>query len=94
MGLENGLVSALRSYADMLGLSIETKVTGVASIPGKVEEALWRIGQEALANCKKHSQATAAVLFFHASNDGVQMTIKDGAVASIMTKISKSPHWD
>ncbi|WP_066072417.1 GAF domain-containing sensor histidine kinase [Neobacillus soli] len=77
LGLENGVVSALRSYADMLGLSIETKVTGVASIPGKVEEALWRIGQEALANCKKHSQATAAVLFFHASKDRVQMTIKD-----------------
>jgi len=76
-GLENGLVSALRSYADMLGLSIETKVTGVASIPGKVEEALWRIGQEALANCKKHSQTTTAILFFHTSKDGVMMTITD-----------------
>ncbi|EKN69135.1 two-component sensor histidine kinase [Neobacillus bataviensis LMG 21833] len=76
-GLENGLVSALRSYADMLGLSIETKVTGAASIPGKVEEAMWRIGQEALANCKKHSQTTAAVLLFQASKEGVMMTIKD-----------------
>ena len=76
-GLENGLVSALRSYADMLGLSIETKVTGAASIPGKVEEALWRIGQEALANCKKHSQTTETILLFHASKDGVEMTIKD-----------------
>ncbi|MFK9094923.1 GAF domain-containing sensor histidine kinase [Bacillus salipaludis] len=76
-GLENGLVSALRSYANMLGLSIETTVTGAASIPGKVEEALWRIGQEALANCKKHSQTTAAALFFQASKDGVKMTIKD-----------------
>lgn len=77
-GLENGLVSALKSYADMLGLSIETTVTGVANISGKVEETLWRIGQEALANCKKHSQTTEAVLFFHAASDGVVMTIKDG----------------
>jgi two-component system NarL family sensor kinase len=76
-GLENGLVSALRSYAEMLGLSIETRMTGAASIPGKVEEALWRIGQEALANCKKHSQSTVVNLFFHASKDGVLMTIKD-----------------
>lgn len=76
-GLENGLVSALRSYAEMLDLSLETKVTGAASIPGKVEEALWRIGQEALGNCKKHSQTAAARLFVHISHDAIVMTIKD-----------------
>lgn len=69
LGLENGVVSALRSYAELLGLSIETHVTGAASIPGKVEEALWRIGQEALANCKKHSQTTEVILLFQASKD-------------------------
>ncbi|MFS0820940.1 GAF domain-containing sensor histidine kinase [Bacillus sp. 1P02SD] len=76
-GLEYGLVSALRSYAEMLGLSIDTTVTGAATIPGKVEEALWRIGQEALANCKKHSQTTEVVLHFQASEAEVKMTIKD-----------------
>ncbi|MEH7072398.1 GAF domain-containing sensor histidine kinase [Neobacillus drentensis] len=78
LGLENGVVSALRSYAEILGLSIKTKVTGAASIPGTVEEALWRIGQEALANCKKHAQTTEANLLFHAAKDEVVMTIKDG----------------
>ncbi|MCH6269341.1 GAF domain-containing sensor histidine kinase [Neobacillus citreus] len=76
-GLENGIVSALRSYAEMLGLSIQTKVAGAANIPGKVEEALWRIGQEALANCKKHSQTTAVQLFFQMSSDKVLLVIKD-----------------
>ncbi|MDR4888409.1 GAF domain-containing sensor histidine kinase [Fredinandcohnia sp. QZ13] len=76
-GLENGLVSALRSFAEMLGLSIDTKVIGAATIPGKVEEALWRIGQEALANCKKHSQTTEVVLHFQASEAEVKMMIKD-----------------
>ncbi|WP_077620250.1 GAF domain-containing sensor histidine kinase [Litchfieldia sinesaloumensis] len=76
-GLENGLISALRSYAEMLGLSIETKLTGATSLPGKVEEALWRIGQEALANCKKHSQTTEVVLDFQASEVGVTMSIMD-----------------
>ena len=64
LGLENGVISALRSYAEMLGLSIETDITGAASIPGTVEEALWRIGQEALANCKKHAQTTEVTLSF------------------------------
>lgn len=76
-GLENGLISALRNYAEMLGLSIETKLTGATSLPGKVEEALWRIGQEALANCKKHSQTTEVYLDFQASEVGVTMSITD-----------------
>ncbi|MBO0961509.1 GAF domain-containing sensor histidine kinase [Neobacillus sp. MM2021_6] len=90
-GLEHGLVSALRSYADMLGLSIETEITGAASIPGKVEETLWRIGQEALANCKKHSQSTAAVLIFQASHKGVKMTIKDKGCGFHYDKSLKIP---
>jgi len=76
-GLENGLVSALRSYAEMLGLSIDTKLTGAANLPGKVEESLWRIGQEALANCKKHSQTTEVDLELQASEAGVKMNIRD-----------------
>jgi two-component system, NarL family, sensor kinase len=77
LGLENGVVSALRSYAEMLGLSIETNITGAASIPGTVEEALWRIGQEALANCKKHSQTTETSLTFSTSKDKIVMSIRD-----------------
>jgi two-component system, NarL family, sensor kinase len=78
LGLENGIVSALRSYAEMLGLSIVTNFTGAANIPGTVEEAMWRIGQEALANCKKHSQTTDVNLRFHTAKNEVVMTIKDG----------------
>ena len=77
LGLESGVVSALRSYAELLGLTVETKITGAASIPGKVEEALWRIGQEALANCKKHAQSTEAELFFHTAKNEVVMTVRD-----------------
>lgn len=76
-GLENGIVSALNGYAEMLGLTMETKVTGISSLPGKVEETLWRIGQEALGNCKKHSQTTRVALTLNIGNDSVKMTIQD-----------------
>ncbi|WP_210364725.1 GAF domain-containing sensor histidine kinase [Bacillus sp. REN3] len=76
-GLENGLVCALAGYAEMIGLSLETEVKGVSSLPGKVEEALWRIGQEALANCKKHSQASSVILQLENSKEEIRMTIKD-----------------
>lgn len=76
-GLENGIVSALKSYAEMLGLTIEAKLTGISSFPEKVEEALWRIGQEALGNCKKHAQTTHVKLLLNRSSEAVTMTIQD-----------------
>ncbi len=76
-GLENGIISALTGYAEMLGLTIEVKLTGISSFPEKVEEALWRIGQEALGNCKKHSQTTHVRLFLNRSSDSVIMEVQD-----------------
>ncbi|WP_419159774.1 GAF domain-containing sensor histidine kinase [Rossellomorea sp. BNER] len=54
-GLENGLIEAVKGYGEMLGLTLVTTVDGVVALPSKIEEALWRISQEALNNCKKHS---------------------------------------
>jgi two-component system NarL family sensor kinase len=76
-GLESGIVSALTGYAEMLGLTITTKVDGVSSIPGIVEETLWRIGQEALGNCKRHSQSAQVSLFLKIGSESVTMTIQD-----------------
>ncbi|KKK37358.1 histidine kinase [Mesobacillus campisalis] len=76
-GLEKGLVSSLKEYAGMLGLTIHAEVTGIASFPARVEEALWRIGQEALANCKKHAQTSIVHLHFKISDESVVMSIRD-----------------
>ncbi|MGX1265104.1 two-component system NarL family sensor kinase [Rossellomorea marisflavi] len=54
-GLENGLVQAVRGYADMLGLKLDAEIHGLACLDSKYEEALWRVSQEALNNCKKHA---------------------------------------
>lgn len=76
-GLENGIVSALSSYAQMLGLELEMNVKGVVKLPAKIEEALWRIGQEAMANCKKHSGQTAIVINFAMEKNVVLLEISD-----------------
>lgn len=76
-GLENGLVSALKGYGEMLGMKVEAKVTGATSIPGNIEEAIWRIGQEAIANCKKYSGAADVFLSLHTSWNETILTIKD-----------------
>lgn len=76
-GLENGIICALAGYADMLSMPLETEVIGASSLPGKVEETLWRIGQEALANCKKHAQAEKVRIKLEFENQQVTMTITD-----------------
>lgn|GEM_PF-175555 len=58
--LQAGLVTALREYGERLGLRILTKLEGVRELPRAVEDALWRIGQEALNNVSKHSGTDSA----------------------------------
>jgi two-component system, NarL family, sensor kinase len=76
-GLENGVVSALCSYGQMLGLNLQTEVKGLLTLPGRVEETVWRIGQEALANCKKHSQQSEVVIQLKTESNFLNMVIID-----------------
>ncbi|CAM3509777.1 GAF domain-containing sensor histidine kinase [Cytobacillus oceanisediminis] len=76
-GLENGIICAMQGYSQMLGIKLTSKVNGVISLPGKVEETLWRIGQEALANCKKHSGQSTAEVTLTVEDEKVMMVISD-----------------
>ncbi|NMH69648.1 GAF domain-containing sensor histidine kinase [Bacillus sp. RO3] len=76
-GLENGVVEAAKGYADMLGLTLITKVEGVISVSSKVEEVLWRISQEALNNCKKHSGEKDIYYTLKSESQSILLTIED-----------------
>lgn len=76
-GLEKGIISALTSYGEMLGLKVEVKVNGVIHLPGKIEEGIWRIGQEALANCKRHSGQSVIHLLIQAGENQITLSFKD-----------------
>ncbi len=76
-GLENGLIEALRGYGQMLGLILHINVKGVLVLPSIIEEALWRVGQEALNNGKKHSGESEMYLSIEANNRIVQLIIED-----------------
>src|SRR5699024_2658714 len=79
VGLEGGLIAAWKNYGSKLGLSVTESVHGVYSFPTEIEETLWRIGQEALNNVKKHAntqevsinlQATAQTILLEISDQG------------------------
>lgn len=76
-GLENGIAAALLNYATVLGLKMESDISGVSTLPCHIEEELWRIGQEALNNCKKHAGTNEVFLRFTRSKQTVQMIVSD-----------------
>jgi two-component system, NarL family, sensor kinase len=76
-GLEHGLASAFQHYGDMLGLKVNIDINGLIDLPNEVEECLWRVGQEALNNCKKHAGVSNVDIAIHVQKHHVHMKVHD-----------------
>lgn len=76
-GLEAGLIEAIKNYAEVLGLKLQVNVSGVIQFPSRVEEALFRMMQEALNNIRKHAEVQEAELFMHVSATDILVVVKD-----------------
>lgn len=58
IGLEQGLLAALSDYGKAIGFMVHSGSVGTDRMPkvnGQVEEALFRIGQEAINNARKYA---------------------------------------
>jgi signal transduction histidine kinase len=67
--------------AEETGLYAETLVTGTARpLSAEVEEALLRIGQEALANVRKHAAASRVTVTLSYLDDAVTLDVADDGV--------------
>ena len=78
---EQGLVAAVSDLAahwsQQSGIDSQVKVEGTLAPSLKVEEALFRIAQEALANSARHSQATQVELTLTSEQDRCTLTVHD-----------------
>ena len=90
-GLENGLVCALKSYAEIIGLEVDVQVKGTGSLPSKIEENLWRIGQEAFNNTKKYSGQNSVLLCLEYKHDQILMTIQDRGIGFDTSSVKELP---
>ena len=79
-GLEHGLVTALTQYGARIGLEVEVDVTGSTTVPQAVEEALWRIGQEALNNVRRHAGVDRVRIEYAAGRETVTLVVRDAGV--------------
>ena len=80
-----GLVPALKDLGERVakrtGMMIEiTAPQPGTKLPAEKELALFRIAQEALMNCTKHSRAKAVAIGLHHDSDKLTFSIKDDGV--------------
>jgi signal transduction histidine kinase len=76
-----GLITALRKLADATqarhGLVVEVRQAGLRRLPPEMEDALFRIAQEALHNAVKHAQAGRVVVELRLTEDEAALTVAD-----------------
>ena len=76
-----GLVDALREllsqWSQQHEIVANLQVEGEAVLPLLVEEALFRVAQEALSNIARHSQPTLVQFILSISEENVTLTIQD-----------------
>ena len=77
----DGLVQALRTHATAVqrrtGLAIVVDAEPIDRLPLAAEEALYRIGQEALHNVVKHANASNATIRIWREGDQVRLSVSD-----------------
>jgi hypothetical protein len=76
-----GLVDALRGYAEdwsrRTAIVAQVNVSGERQLPLPVEQPLFRVAQEALANVARHSRAQIVTIYLAWQDDTFTMTIAD-----------------
>ncbi|WP_394218699.1 GAF domain-containing sensor histidine kinase [Halobacillus trueperi] len=77
VGLEEGLVSAMKNYGEHLGLCVQFDMERLPDWSRQAEETLWRISQEAMNNVAKHANAKDVTVRLFDTEGGVGMTVTD-----------------
>lgn len=90
VGLEQGLLTGLYRYGKAQGLIVINCVDCMLDLPSRVEEALFRIGQEALNNARKYAGHPQIQISLKQQDQQVLMEIKDQGNGFIPMKLDGS----
>jgi len=90
---EQGLAGALRQYTHSLSQSAhipaEVQVLGERALPVDLEQAIYRVAQEALANAARHSRASALRVTLDYQPDQVYLVVRDNGVGFDPTRTAE-----
>lgn len=91
-----GLAQALQEYADRwrehTGIQVETAIRGDRSLPLEVEQALYRILQEALSNIARHAEADTVKIGLSVAPDQVTLVVADNGRGFEMNAVSSNSY--
>lgn len=80
----------VRQFGLRTGLAIEVSAHGDARGTPEMESAMFRIAQEALTNCARHSQATLVSVELLLAEDQSRLTVADNGIGFILGATSCS----
>ena len=70
-----------REMAQRAGLRVSYDLyPAIEGLPEPIEETLWKVGQEALANVEKHAQASNVLLYISRQDGHIVMRIEDDGI--------------
>ncbi|WP_028610004.1 GAF domain-containing protein [Paenibacillus harenae] len=87
---EKGMIASLKEYAEKIGLHVTLQMRDDVQFPEKVEEILWRIGQEALNNVSKHARTNRATIKIQSIEDHIQMSVTDHGCGFVPEQIEQN----
>ena len=91
-----GLAHALKEYADRwqehTGIRVETAVVGERPLPLEVEQALYRVLQEALSNIARHAEADQVRLSLSMTPERVTLVVADNGRGFDVNAISPNSY--
>lgn len=77
-GLGDALAGLAARTAERTGLAVDVRTSGDARpLPEQVEQALWRVAQQALANTAEHAAARRATVTLSYLGDAVALDVVD-----------------
>lgn len=78
-GLRQALADYVERWQEQTGIAADFEVrgSGPGTLPSPVEDSLFRVTQEALANTARHSRASRAVVELTVANNQVSLVIED-----------------
>jgi signal transduction histidine kinase len=79
-GLIPALLSRLEAVEERSGISVEFTLDGNPDLPDPVQDALYRISQEALNNILKHSQANHLAISLNFAKGFIKFQIQDDGI--------------
>ncbi len=78
--LPDALTALGRTFTADTGIQVQVVAQSDVGFPEETESELYRIAQEALANVRKHAQATRVKIELRAAGPEVALTIRDDGV--------------